>query len=445
MQKNSKTIMMPVEIKKRELIGKILLTLKLVQRDHTVFLGSTDQKTAFDIIKPDVYFALSAVNRQRRRAKLSRLKECDVDIIILDTEGSPWGEVDDFRRRINSNILSHVDYYCAWGPKAAKITSNEHKNLSVQIKETGNPRFDLLQEPFTQFYEVSVDRINEKHQDYILVNTNFTVNHQSIEHNKQSAMTDVTEKYKKQSALIGEFISAICSLSQKFQGYDIIVRPHPSENPSLYRRILFPYDNVYVKQDGTARPWIIASDAVVHNSCTTGVTAALLDTPVFAYLPQSIMFNSIPNEVSQKCYNITDLVQNIDAAVSSGMTHELNKKQKSRVQQYIGNVEYTSIERIANIIDSIDHQRSTGFDRHLQPQMKHRIKRPIVKTLGSDRFGPIYYRYILGGGSVEYKFSKTTLSDIKSIISRFPDSIVPDNINISTVPEVVYTFKFEKS
>jgi surface carbohydrate biosynthesis protein len=443
MEQNSKEVMLPIEIKRRELTGKILLSLRLAKRGHSIFLGSMDQYTAIDQIKPDVCFDLSAVNREGRRSRLRRLKQCGVTTIILDTEGSAFGELDNFRPRVSNEILRYTDFYCAWGSKSADIALDEKKDSDTKVRITGNPRFDLLQEPIRQVYFSEAENIYKKYGDYILFNTNFSINHVDIDHNKQFALTDPTKKYKKQSILIGEFISAIGVLSRELTDHSIVVRPHPSEDSSLYQRLLNPYENVFVEKKGEVRPWIMASDAVIHNSCTTGVTSALLGTPVFAYIPQDITLSSIPNEVSRKCYTLSELTEEVTAAANSTTNYTMDEEQESELRAYIDNVNHLSAERIADVIDSIDQQQPDRFNQHFKPRIKNQIKRQIVKITGSDRFESIYYERLRGGGSTSYKFSKTTVDEIESLVSCFPSFLVPDNLKISTVPGVMYTFKFE--
>jgi len=440
---NSKRIVIPVEIKQRELTGKLLLTLELVNRGHTVFLGSMDQHTAIDKLQPDIYFELSAVNRDGRRSRLRRLKECDVTTLILDTEGSVFGDNEDFRLRASNNIFAYTDCYCAWGSKSADIASEENQHKDLRVEVTGNPRFDLLHDSYRQIYSTESREIKEEYGEFILFNTNFSINRIDLDQGDEWAPTDMTETYKKQTRLIGEFISAVGSLSGNLTNHNIIVRPHPIEDPSLYQRLLFPYENVYIKKGGEVRPWILASDAVIHNSCTTGVTSALLETPVFAYTPQDITLSSIPNEVSNTCHTQSELIEKVTAVANSDADYTMGEKQKSRLRPYIDNIDYSSAERIADIIDSMEHQQPSGFKQRLKPPIKHRVKRQVVRVVGSDRFGPIYYERLRGGGSTSYKFSKTTLEEMESLVSCFPDTLIPDNLSISQVPGVVYSFKFE--
>jgi surface carbohydrate biosynthesis protein len=438
---NNKKIVIPVEIKRRELTGKLLLSLKLVQEGHTVFLSSTDIETALDKIKPDIYFELSAVNRSQRRSRLRNLKKCGATTVVLDTEGSAFGDDSDFKPRVSDMIFEYIDYYLAWGRKSANIAKEQNTLSDVKIEIVGNPRFDLLQRPYRMVYSSDATEINEEHGRFILINTNFSVNHIDSGRNERLAPGDMVEKYKKQARLLGEFISAVGSLAENIPDHDIVVRPHPSEDVNTYRQILYVYDNVHITNSGEVRPWIQASSAVVHNSCTTGITASLLETPVFAYVPHQLTLSSIPNKVSNTCRSIPELIEQVTSAVKKNQTYRLNSKQASSLKNYIDNIDYCSSDRIVSIIQSMECPQAQTYDTRFSPGIKDQIKRLIVNTIGSERFGPVYYDRLLVGGGASYKFSKTTVEEIKSLINNYPNPSVPSGIQIDTIPGVVYGFK----
>jgi hypothetical protein len=66
-----------------------------------------------------------------------------------------------------------------------------------------------------------------------------------------------------------------------------------------------------VIHEGSAIPWILGADAVVHNSCTTGVEGFLLDRPTVAYVPvRSKTYDSLlPNSVSRLANTPQELIE----------------------------------------------------------------------------------------------------------------------------------------
>jgi hypothetical protein len=204
------------------------------------------------------------------------------------------------------------------------------------------------------------------------------------------------------------------------------------------------YENVKIKKSGDVRPWIIASDAVIHNGCTTGISSVVLDKPTFAYMPKGINLLSTPNEVSISCESSEELINKIKNNINDERKNAVNKKQESIIRKYIGNTEFDSAQRISDIICTIDNQRSGTRDQNRtypSTPIKHKMKRYIVNIVGSDLFGPLYFGYLRAGGDHKFKFSKTTKEEIVSTVSEFPNSIIPNGLKIEQIPGIVYGFK----
>lgn len=444
----SKRVLIPVEIKQRELISKLYLALKIVERGHTVFIGSLDLYNYMNQIKPDVYFELSAVNRGERLSRLKKLENSGVKIFVLDTEGSGFEGSDKFSPRVSEQVLSYVDFYCAWGPITADVANKNSTNIKTNVLETGNPRFDLLKSPQKKVYSRDARQITDEYGKFILVNTNFSVNRMDLDRQKRSNQADTIKRHKKESQLIGKFISVVGALSEELPNYNIVVRPHPVEDMSIYKKLFRDNKKIKVKKKGAVRPWIIASDAVIHNGCTTGVTSVILGKPTFAYMPRDISLLSAPNEVSINCTNDDELISNIKYSIIHDGKDKITGEQKLNLQDHIANLQFDSAEKISNKICGLKIQKSSKkdqYDKYPSPSIKHRIKRRVVNIVGSDRFGPIYFDHLRAGGDHSFKFSKTTKEDILSIISQFPKSTVPDKTKIEQMPSVIYGFKLYKN
>jgi hypothetical protein len=63
----------------------------------------------------------------------------------------------------------------------------------------------------------------------------------------------------------------------------VLIRPHPVENLDTYIRFSRKYSNVeVVSNQGSARPWILASDVLIHTGCTTGTEAVAMNCPAIS-------------------------------------------------------------------------------------------------------------------------------------------------------------------
>jgi len=80
----------------------------------------------------------------------------------------------------------------------------------------------------------------------------------------------------------------------------IIFRAHPEEDSSVYLRAFSKLPNVKIISHGSAIPWILGSDVMIHPDCTTGIEAVFIGKQPVSYLPPTIksVVTEIPVKVS---------------------------------------------------------------------------------------------------------------------------------------------------
>ncbi|WP_436930034.1 surface carbohydrate biosynthesis protein [Halosimplex halobium] len=440
-------IVIPIEIKARELVAKVWLAANLADRGYQIALGNSNSVyNSFDILKPDIYFSLSAVNHKRRHNRISTLDRCGTQIAVLDTEGSAFPGFERYRQRVDPAILSMVDYYFAWGQKAKEAAIRRtDSGFSKNVTVSGNPRFDLLQPELRDVYHDEANSIASKYGDYILFNTNFGVNYAEGDALADYINESNRDLYQKQTRLIGEFISLIVAMSKSSLSQDIVVRPHPSEDLRLYEQLFLPFENISVVRDGDVRPWIVASDAVIHSSCTTAVASALLNKPVFAYTPHGLSPHEspIPNVVSEKYEDPDALIERLHS-VESGERYEIDADQKNKLKHHIANIDFYSVDRIANTLDIDENATASGFDSEFEPTTKTKLRRRALQTVGQGFLEKYYYKWRRDDEN-GYKFDSLTLTEIRTILDRFPDGMVPDNIEVKSEKRVLDVFWLQTS
>jgi hypothetical protein len=260
----------------------------------------------------------------------------------------------------------------------------------------------------------------------------------------ENSLADPTDKYQKQAIILGEFVSAVGQIANEFDNRNVIIRPHPSEDTSLYQKLFTPYENVIIRKEGEVRPWILASDAIIHNSCTTGVASALLGTPTFAYMPNDLQVSSTPNDVSIKCNSVSELARQLNEYVDTTTKYNMNENQIANIRPFIDNINYISSMRIADIIESMDHEKANSYSQYFNPSFKSRLKSSLIKAAGSRTFEKMYYEKLKGGRSTSYKFSETTVEEVASLVNALPEEIVPEALNIKQIPGVMYGFQLAK-
>lgn len=406
------TVALPMEIKSRDLDGKIWLGLNLLERGHTVVIGQEDAiKGNLDLVEPDVYFAATTLYTEERRDRYMRLKAAGTAVFILDAEGGVYVSDEVWRDTLLSDaMLETAEVYFAWGNNQFEMMNRENLFPQGEVVLSGEPRFDLLQPGLRDIYAPEAARLRERLGQFVLVNTNFgMVNHAdnratatvdgddvTVEPDperldsraeKSSTFNHDTAAHKKQ--VLEAVASATLRLARTLEDVTLVVRPHPSEGHAVYEALADVEPSVVVEHSGDVRPWILASEATIHNSCTTGIESALLNVPVFAYRPvTSEQWDSeLPNVVSTQVSSYEELLDGIRASVAPDAgRYEMDAEQTAALREYLFNIDgERAVERVVGAVDGVDRDRLEP-GRLPDPGAGSRAKRLVVRLLGGERW-----------------------------------------------------------
>ena len=69
-------------------------------------------------------------------------------------------------------------------------------------------------------------------------------------------------------------------------GTTVVIRPHPMENSARWRTLFRGNDKVKVATKLSSTPWILGSDLVIQNGCTTGIEAIISGIPTVSFDPR---------------------------------------------------------------------------------------------------------------------------------------------------------------
>jgi len=314
------TLIIPVEIQVREFDSKLLLACVAAQRGFVSILGHRTQ-VDYGVAswRRGTYLSKSMTRRSSKMFRILRL--LGHEIAVWDEEALVYPSAEHyFRRRISTKALASVSVLFAWGQDNAEMFRKYPDYDGTPIHVTGHPRIDLLRPELRGFFGEDVRRIRERHGRFVLVNTNFSkVN--GFRHRldpsepvRAGAGTVTanglsTGYLAHKRALFDAFRAMLPALGEAFPERTFIVRPHPNERPDPWVAAATARDNVQVVHDGNVIPWLLASDVLVHNGCTTAIEAHALDRPVVAYQPvKSDPYDSdLPNSLSHESANLDEL------------------------------------------------------------------------------------------------------------------------------------------
>ncbi|MFP6747785.1 MAG: surface carbohydrate biosynthesis protein, partial [Alphaproteobacteria bacterium] len=428
-------ILLPIETKARELHAKLLLAAMAVERGYGVVLGEQNAMVRQLAHLPrGLYVDKSIASSKTRHFK--RLRRLGYRVAAWCEEGLVYRDRETYlHQRISMPSLAEVERFFCWGEVQQadlleKAAASSAKELA-KLVATGNPRFDLLRPGYRDLFAEEAQELRERHGDFILINTNFArYNHF---HGEENLLKVQRERGNVQMAeqeaflvawrdFLGELYHAFAAmlepLSRTFPQRRIILRPHPSENHQRWQRECEGLDNVTVAFRGNVVPWLQAAKVSIHNSCTTGVEAYLLDRPVISYQPvcSEVYDSHLPNAVSHRVCEIDPLIQAVGAALAG---EEMNGGAEGRrtARQYITAMDgREASELVLDVIGetNLDLPQPSGLGHRLGLASGH-LHLPAL-NLARRILRPRTAAYI------EQKFPDLTLCELRRELRRMHEA-----------------------
>lgn len=361
---------MPIETKARELLGKSFLAARAVERGWIVVMGAQkDTRVFMRHFPPGVWVENSIPDRKVSR--LSRMREDGHRIVNLCEESIFYTSAEDYcARKLGSAALDWTDQLLVPGERNASHVRSHRPGCNGKVAITGNPRFDVLQPALRCVHSDKADAIRREFGSFILVNTNFArvnpyergVDLVDLWHtrgiiNAGSELDFLREHASFKRRQMQGFQTLLEDLAASGISERIVLRPHPGENHDVWRQWAAPL-NIEIRFEGSANDWILASEAVLHPGCTTGVEGLLLDRPVFSYVPEpNSSFINQPDLASQWVTSADDFLQALNR-VRGLPREELRESylpQRDNLRSYIANMEEpNSADRIVDALDQLD-------------------------------------------------------------------------------------------
>ena len=308
-----------IEIKNRGYIAKLFLSILALKKGYNVVLGYRNTRlfTNFSFMPKGIYLDKSIWDIQYNTFK--KLKKKGYYICSTDEEGFVYSNPERYLDQVSLNSLKLLNLFFAWGQEQSNILSNKYPQLANKIKIVGNPRIDILKRKYFDFYEKESNYIKKKYGKFILVNSNFngvaTITLSRAIEELKGLSNNFDENFWKNSIefhskLFKLFVDGIKELA-KSTNLNIIIRPHPAEDPYYWLDEFKDYDNVKIINKFSVSPWIIESKVVIHNGCTTGIEAFLMKKPVITYSPiHSDQYDhKLPNLLSKKISTKVELIK----------------------------------------------------------------------------------------------------------------------------------------
>jgi surface carbohydrate biosynthesis protein len=322
-------IFVPIETKVREFHGKLLFALLAAERGFACVLGEQQAlRRALPYLDHGLYIDKSVPDT--RKEWFRQCRGLGNRLAAWDEEGLVFFDRRSYRElRLCPEAFELIDGFFAWGGEQAAAIRESGTVDGGKVRVTGNPRFDLLRPELRPFFDGPVRELKRRHGRIILVNTGFALaNHfqdmaivrrQFVRYPMYRTPGVLDAFIDSQRAAFAAFKRLLPRLAAEFPGHTVLVRPHPSENRDTWRELARGLANVVVNAEGNVVEWILASEVVLHSSCTTGIESFYLDVPAVGWRngPGDRFEQPLPNALSLNAYTDAEALGHVHAAVAS--------------------------------------------------------------------------------------------------------------------------------
>lgn len=279
------TVTISLEIHEREFVPKVLLAKALIDSGFRVYLGSTDAIDALIRagLEPSTVFHKSTLQRKSHLyRKLGHI------FVFLDEEATPATPRQMLSAQCYERYQSVNLETCDLVFFAEKRVLDKAKELNlgggVRFEISGSPRTTVWKNFEWLFYD-DVNRIQNKHGEFILFPTSFgrdvLKQYLNDKHPKQGEDVAVTA--------LRNYVFLLEYLSLRLVHSKIILRPHPSEPVSDWKRILSGLTGIEIIRDGEITPWIMAAKSLIQWRSTSSVQASFFGKASAVYFQKQIL------------------------------------------------------------------------------------------------------------------------------------------------------------
>jgi len=437
-ERGKKVVLFPVEIVARELDFRLVLAALCARPDTQIIIGRQHllQKLLFRL--EGGLFVGKALAYWKSDQDYRNYKERSFRTIFLHEEGAIYeGTEKDWVKAtleiLDVEKIEAEDHVCPWGEFQANCYRARQPKCASHIVVTGHPRFDLCTPRYRALYQDEVDALHRRFGRFILINCNFywaiakgvdsIFQYYGVRPEERERRTFHLDQVCASMNRWTRFLQLINHLSDRFPEFHIVVRPHPAENIHLYTPLLRYIPRVTVAREGGVQPWLLASEAVIHDGCTTAIEAYQAGTRVINFRPvKDERFDIVlPNQVGVQCETEVEVEQALQSLRAGGeapatVTPEGARRIKALIDNF-GSPE-DSFEKLAGLIhgvlDEIQPTRVKGLGPVLERQ---RLKDALWRRL--QPLDPLAWQRRLGKRDRGYqKFPPLKRQELESRVRR---------------------------
>ena len=329
-------IYLHIEIKKREFEAKFFTGLKAALRGHRVLVGYLLPLLRNDLLAPGIFHDKALTPRPKKIASMKAARAAGHHYTSIDEEHGLLRESYELfaNLRYSAETIEQASAVMFWGPHDFNYMKKAYPQFAHKFHMTGNPRADLWRAEFAPVFDVQLP----VKKPYVLFVSNLgsvfgkTPLDEFISQMRNGYFKGPEDelefwfyKWASAGALMGaEYVRAIRRLALTYPETAIVVRPHPTERPEAWQRLIGNYKNVVIQHEGSIAPVLRGATVMIHNGCTTSMEATKGGIPVLTYAPIDTHNEEhfFPNQLGGHVGSIEQLVTEVGKYTTGAASRE---------------------------------------------------------------------------------------------------------------------------
>ena len=280
------SVYIPLEVVRRELDSKIILATQMASKSLSVVIGGKGPvfQYARQAKKPGIFFYKATQEKY-----FNFFKEKKFIVAAQDEEaGITYMSYHEWVK-VRPSLLNadSADLFFTWGKDEYDFLVNQKKLDGNNIVNSGSPRVSLWGSFGERFYSNEINNIKKKHEKFILISLtapppeDYYLSGYVSKQIKNAAETEKFVRLSNDKYQIQIISTLIDRLLEDF-AISVVIRPHPSDKGTRWKRLTRTNPRIHVALDGPSTPWIHASECVIHYGSTVGIESVVAKKPTFS-------------------------------------------------------------------------------------------------------------------------------------------------------------------
>lgn len=458
-------IYLHVEISSREFHSKLLLATLAAERGHDVIVSDLEfilKGLLRDWLPSGIFYTKSLTPSKTKIDRHEKLIKKGTKITSIDEEANlNVDHYEDFsKERYSEKTIKQSSAVFGWGDQDYKTLKKIYHKQKSKLYKTGSPRVDLWRSSFSKYW--GKPKMMPK-KPYLLISSNTNVcDYKSfserINLQREIGYFKRSPKLFKQAFMWKSndflkafiFIEAIQDLMTNNNKFDVVFRPHPTENIDCWKILLEGIPNVHVIREGPIDPWVHNAFAVMHHGCTTAIETTISQKPLVTYAPPElkdhVLNNYLPNKLGHIARTKKNLIKKINFLYKNSKNNYKIKSLPLGIKKkiYIDNKELSSL-KIIKIWEKIDGNKANKSINPLKMIffiffMKiNKFAGNLLKIIFPSKFSR------LGSKKNKPKLPPLDIKDIREHVERLRDILKIDkNIDCKLISQNTIRIKLLK-